>query len=107
MLENSLDEIEQYLRKKNITVMGLNLHSYAQTEGVENTAGNKEPRKQNGPQDVEELNINETAMMRRNCVNIAKTKLNVDVDVIEITATHDLPCRKDGTQPIIRADDVE
>ena len=39
--------------------------------------------------------------MRKNFVYIAKTKLNVDVDVIEITAIHDLPRRKDGTQPII------
>ena len=74
--------------KRTSIVTGLNLHSYAQTAGVENTAGTKEPRKQNGQQDVEELNINETAVMRKNCVNIAKTKLNVDVDVIEITADH-------------------
>ena len=98
VLENSLDEIEQYSRKKNIIVTGINLHSYAKSAEVDTTAGARKARKQ---QEVEELNTNETATMRKNFVNFAKTKLNVEVDVIEITAIHDLPRRKDGTQPII------
>ena len=40
-------------------------------------------------------------MIRKNFVNFAKTKLNVDFDMIEIAAIHDLPRWQDVTQPII------
>ena len=38
--------------------------------------------------------------MRKNVVDFAKNKLNVPLD-LEITAIHDLPKWKDGTQPVI------
>ena len=37
----------------------------------------------------------------KNFVDFAKNKLNVPLNDLEITAIHDLPKWKDGTQPVI------
>ena len=44
--------------------------------------------------------IRESAI-RNKFVDFAKNKLNVPLNDLEITAIHDLPKWKDGTQPVI------
>ena len=88
-----MDELEHHSRKRNVIVIGINLHSYA------HTATRRSMKASNQHNDSDD--ICESTMMRENFVSFAEKKLRVSVGEIEITAIHDLPKRKDGSTPVI------
>ena len=102
-METKVNELEQYSRKRNILVTGLDLHSF--THATSSKIGKQRTCSRTATADLctkDNDDISESAIMRKNFVDFAKNKLNVPLlNDLEITAIHDLPKWKDGTQPVI------
>ena len=96
-LEAQVNDLEQNSKKKNLIIIGLNIHSDAST-----TTSTKHSTRNSTSTAAEETpTISESPTMRTNFVNFARRKLNVTPEPYHITAIHDLPPRRDGKRPII------
>lgn len=98
-MEHLVTDLEQYSRKQNVIVTGLNMHSYAQPPAPDLR---ERPLLTEMTSECPPLTeMTSVSRQLRNLPKFTKEKLNISLAEIEITAIHDLRKCRDGTMPLI------
>ena len=103
LLEDKINEFEQYSKKNNIIISGesLNLHSYSQAAENEDLGNERSSPETLVPEEDDSMSTLNEGIMKTNFIKFAESKLSVSIKDDQIVAIHKLKKRRDGITPII------